>query len=300
MGSALRPRGARWSERAGDLSRQLYRRTRVAVRRVYPGPTAWDGVRLLGYHRVSDAADPLAVSPTGFREHLAAVLASGATPLRLTDAVELLRAPVTGRYFCVTLDDGYLDTYEVAAPILRSLRVPATVFLPTAIIDGDETYGWYVGPAPPSMTWGQVAELDAEGLIAFESHGRTHTLLPTLADEAAREEIVGSRRVLQERLGRAVTCFCYPAGRYTERDLLVVGAAGYAAAVTTTPGYNRGGTSLLTLHRTMVGPTEDRHHLTALFDGLLDAPHRMARAARRVGVQPRQAPRPERDEDKLS
>ena len=107
--------------------------------------------------------------------------------------------------------------------------------------------------------------------------------------------------MLQERLGRAVTCFCYPAGRYTERDLLAVGAAGYAAAVTTTPGYNRGGTSLLTLHRTMVGPTEDGHQLTALFDGLLDVPHRMARAARRVvALQPRQAPRTEPDEDKSS
>ena len=67
-------------------------RARVAGARMRP--VTWSGVRILGYHRVANAVDSLAVSPARFREQMRALAESGAQPIRLDRAIELLRSPV--------------------------------------------------------------------------------------------------------------------------------------------------------------------------------------------------------------
>src|SRR4051794_246096 len=101
----------------------VYARAR-ASRAPDPTPAARDGVRILAYHRVADEPDPLAVPPATFRAHMELVRASGATPIRLDAAVDLLARPVAGRWVCVTFDDGYRDNLELAAPVLRELGIP--------------------------------------------------------------------------------------------------------------------------------------------------------------------------------
>lgn len=43
---------------------------------------------------------------------------------------------------CVTFDDGWLDNYENAFPILRTYRIPFTVFLTTRFIEGHAGWFW--------------------------------------------------------------------------------------------------------------------------------------------------------------
>jgi peptidoglycan/xylan/chitin deacetylase (PgdA/CDA1 family) len=87
------------------------------------------------------------------------------------------------------------------------------------------------------MTWEQVAQLAGDG-HEIGSHGRDHSLLPQLAEDQQRADIVGSRDHIAAMLGSAPRSFCYPNGDYDERTLRLTAAAGYANAVTTQWGRN--------------------------------------------------------------
>jgi peptidoglycan/xylan/chitin deacetylase (PgdA/CDA1 family) len=258
----------------------LLERARMVRRRSWPtGMQA--GVRILAYHRVSAERDPLAVTPDAFRRQMEAVLSHDARVVSLDTGLELLVQAVTEPCICVTFDDGYLDTLENAAPILRELGIPATVFLPTAMIDGRAGYDWYRRKAPPALTWDGVAELIADGLIDVGSHSRTHARLPALDDDRVREELAGSKRDIERRLRRPVAAFCYPAGLYGSREARLVQELGYRGAVTCRSGLNRGGEPPAELRRTLIGWADDARRFEAKLAGLLDEPSRLTEAMQR-------------------
>ncbi|MEO9121261.1 MAG: glycosyltransferase, partial [Solirubrobacteraceae bacterium] len=136
----------------------LYARARTVCSGRTGQAAEQQGVRILGYHRVADDGDVMAVRRDDFRRQMEAVLASGARVVRLDAVAELLKSPLDCLHVCVTFDDGYRDTLDHAAPILGELGIPATVFLPTAVLDGRMTYSWYRGVAPPALDWEGVAE----------------------------------------------------------------------------------------------------------------------------------------------
>jgi glycosyltransferase involved in cell wall biosynthesis/peptidoglycan/xylan/chitin deacetylase (PgdA/CDA1 family) len=261
--------------RPAYLAARAYQRARIARPRLRP--PAWSGVRILGYHRVADVPDSLSVSPRRFHEQMRAVAESGAEPIRLDRALECLREAVAGRYVCVTFDDGYRDNLVAAAPVLEEFEIPATIFLPSRIIDGEVPFHWYEEP-PPALSWDEVGELVAGGLVDVQSHTLTHPLLPQVDAAQAYEEIAGSKREIESHVPYALSSFCYPAGLYGTREVEYVRDAGYAAAVTTNPGVNAGGGELLELRRTLIYGADDIRTFGAKLDGVLDGETTLRRA----------------------
>jgi peptidoglycan/xylan/chitin deacetylase (PgdA/CDA1 family) len=105
------------------------------------------------------------------------------------------------------------------------------------------------------MSWSEVEEMQAGGLVRFGSHTRRHTRLSNVVSRAALEdEILGSRRELEERLGAAPLTFCYPNGD-TSPEAIECVRAGYRGAVTTVSGWNRPGADPFRLRR--VGVHDD-------------------------------------------
>ena len=255
----------------------------AALRRMREAPAGNQaGVRILCYHRVSSDRDVLAVAPDLFRRHMEAVRNSAARVLRLDTAIDALSRPVEDFCICVTFDDGYEDALSVAAPILREFEMPATVYLPTAIIDGSAAFDWYRHGKPPrALDWAGVAELTADGLIDVQSHTLTHPRLTVLDEEAARKELALSKAVIEQRVGARVTSLSYPAGLYGQREARLVHATGYRAAVTCRPGINRHGIDMAQLRRNLIGPRDDLRSFRAKLAGQLDAPSRLTEAMQR-------------------
>jgi peptidoglycan/xylan/chitin deacetylase (PgdA/CDA1 family) len=66
------------------------------------------------------------------------------------------------------------------------------------------------------------------------------------------EEIAGSKRELENRLGRVVQAFSYPSGLFGEREERIAAEAGYRIAVSCEPGVNDRSTDRFAMRRRQV------------------------------------------------
>ncbi len=82
------------------------------------------------------------------------------------------------------------------------------------------------------LTWEMVEEMHQAGMT-IGSHTRTHALLANESRERVLDEIAGSRRELERRLGIAIHHLAYPDGRFTAATVRAVAASGYRFAYTT-------------------------------------------------------------------
>lgn len=129
--------------RSVPLLLSAVRAGKSAARRLRP--ILAPGPAVLMYHRIADESfDPwgLAVSPTHFAEQMEWI-ARHRTPLPLAEFATLHREGKLPRYaIAVTFDDGYACNGEVAQPLLERLGIPATIFLPTELIEREQEFWW--------------------------------------------------------------------------------------------------------------------------------------------------------------
>jgi peptidoglycan/xylan/chitin deacetylase (PgdA/CDA1 family) len=229
------------------------------------------GIRILMYHRISDDHDELAVSPRRFAEQIELLAAQGYRVIDVEEVGRRLQAGSFDHTVGLSFDDGYSDVVEHALPVLQRFGFTATVFLPTGVIDGTTGFSWY-RQKPRVLAWTDVVDLDRSGVIRFEAHTVTHPNLLVLNEDAAFREIADSRAALEDRLGRAVTCFSYPAGLFDRRERDLVAKAGFKLAVTCEPGVNDTVTDPLLLRRIPVDRRDRLRDLRAKVAGAHDKP----------------------------
>jgi peptidoglycan/xylan/chitin deacetylase (PgdA/CDA1 family) len=190
-------------------------------------------VLVLCYHALSpDWPAALSTTPERFREQLELVLARGYRPVTFGQAVT---APPDGRAFAVTFDDAYRSVLERAYPIMESLGVPGTVFVPT---DFAERPGpmrwpgidqWIGGPHEDelhALGWEELRRLVSAGW-EVGSHTCSHPHLTQLDDAALERELVDSRAVCSEELGEPCRSVAYPYGDVDSRVVQAARSAGY-------------------------------------------------------------------------
>jgi peptidoglycan/xylan/chitin deacetylase (PgdA/CDA1 family) len=180
----------------------------------------------LYYHRVGPFRDgaprKMTVTPENFRAQMAAI-AKGAGAVSLDDAA----AGKPG--VAITFDDGFRDCLEFALPELRARGFAAAFFIVAGLVG--KTDDWMrVTKHPPErlMEWDDLKRLRDEG-FTIGSHTMTHTVV-------TREEVVESRRLLEERLGVPIRHFAYPRGEHTPESVAWVREAGYASGWATKGG----------------------------------------------------------------
>jgi peptidoglycan/xylan/chitin deacetylase (PgdA/CDA1 family) len=167
-------------------------------------------------------------------------------PAHLPEIVDKMeKGSRLGGELAVCFDDGYRDNFELAAPVLERMGIPAAFFVVTGFVDTDQTAWWdrRLPVRPAWMTWTQVRSLHSRG-FEIGSHSLTHRNLGEIDDRAAREEIEGSRQELSKRLSAEVDLFAYPYGGpadITRETREIVRAAGYRCCCSLTGGINRTG-----------------------------------------------------------
>jgi peptidoglycan/xylan/chitin deacetylase (PgdA/CDA1 family) len=256
-------------------------RLRTAAWRARGRPSR-PGLRVLFYHRVSDDPDPLAIPPRRFAAQMDLLEAEGYRVVDVVEAARLLaaRAPLD-RVVALSFDDGYRDVAEHALPALERRRFRATVFVATGVVDGTAELSWYARQ-PPVLGWSEIIALDAGSALSFEAHTITHPNLTALARAQAEQEIAGSKRALEARLGREVEAFCYPAGVFGERERELVAQAGFTVATSCEPGGNTPDSDPLALRRTAISGRDRLADFRAKLEGGHDRPSALRAVYRRA------------------
>lgn len=181
----------------------------------------------------------LTVSPQLLEDELAQMRDAGVQTVDLDAVVAYLRGTLTlpDRAAVLTFDDGYVDNYEQAFPLLRRYGMVGTFYI---VLD-------FVG-RPGYMSWDQLREMAAGGM-SIQAHSASHADLSLASGAALERQLVEPKRRIEEEVGRPVLHLAYPSGRYNQRAMAAAAAAGYSTAVTTNHGTVLSASRLLDLPR---------------------------------------------------
>ncbi len=226
--------------------------------------TAAERIPVLMYHRVGTPRNEwesrYCVTPERFSQHMHRLQERGMRARSLTDFFAWLRSEIElpSGSFLLTFDDGFLGVYERAVPVLRDLEWPATIFLVSQRIGGQDE--WTKDENPSGTTYPLLGRKHIEAMqsmgFTFQSHTRLHPDLTTLSDHQLADELDGSRRDLEELFGESRAYLAYPYGRYDDRVIQAARTAGYQAAFSTQPGFNRRGVDSYRIRRLDVYGTD--------------------------------------------
>ena len=188
------------------------------------------------------------ITPAAFEAQMKELKDRGITVIGMQDLLAWKRGEknIPPRCAVVTFDDGLKSQYEVAWPIMKKFGYTLTMFIYTEGVRG----GLFGGGE--AITWEQLADMRDNG-IDIQAHSATHQDLREGHPVTIREpdgkkarkrlngpeyeqflqnELVGSKTLLEQRLGIKVNCFAVPYGFYNEHVKEIARNAGYEGMFT--------------------------------------------------------------------
>lgn len=231
---------------------------------------------VLMYHHISPKPGLVSCTPENFLAQMQWLAENDWQTLSTDDFSEgLVRGVWPRKSVLITFDDGYLDNWVYAHPILRDFGQRATIFLITGWIgDGHpRPYAGMVGmpdvpthkqamaaategkPDEAFLRWSEVEAMRADGTFDFHSHTHTHRRWDRLLadqsarDEALAEDLAASRYTLAAHLGETTSHLCWPQGYFDGAYQRVAAASGFTHLYTTEHDVVRPGHDLSRLPR---------------------------------------------------
>ncbi len=209
------------------------------------------GIPMLCYHTISPTPQAeYTVSTEAFMiqmNYLAKEGYQGLSVAQLVEGIKKKSLPEKG--VVISIDDGDQSAYFVAWPVMKQAKLPCSLYVYTSRIDRQR-----------GLTRAQLIEM-AQGGVEIGCHTKTHPHLTPpkkmkswkkLTNLQLKDEIVGSKQVLENWLSQSVRFLAYPYGLYNQEveDLAV--HAGYEAMLTLDGGNNTVDTSPYRLKRKQV------------------------------------------------
>lgn len=185
-------------------------------------------IPVLLYHRVGSEGDPLTIPVSRFQKDIETLSQENYTPLSLAQLKQhmmSLNEPIFSKPIVLTFDDGYLDNYTNAFPILQKYSMKASFEIITGMVGEIDR-----------MTIPQIREMEAAGMD-FGSHTVTHRSLAELDRKDASTELTKSKADLEQIIGKAVDFIAYPGGFYTAETINIAQQAGYTGGFSVHYGF---------------------------------------------------------------
>ncbi|MBL3583269.1 polysaccharide deacetylase family protein [Oleidesulfovibrio alaskensis] len=159
---------------------------------------------VLMYHYVSKCEGSISVDPRTFEDHCRTLAARGWHGISLHEAEQFLLngTPLPRRSVLITFDDGYLDNYIYAWPVLKKYGHKAVIFAVTSKIENHATLRPTIddireGRARPDalpqvdkpfieiaegvaerqdtfFSWSEARAMEASGVITIAAHSHSH------------------------------------------------------------------------------------------------------------------------------
>jgi peptidoglycan/xylan/chitin deacetylase (PgdA/CDA1 family) len=228
-----------------------------------------DDVVVLLYHRIGAGDREIDVDAAVFERQLS-VIAEEDTPLTLDQALTEGRGGVV-----ITIDDGYLDFHEIVVPLLVKYGIPATLYLATGLVEGESC-----DPGDDALTWPQLREAVATGLVTVGAHTHTHADLTHATTEVAEREMWTSKDLIEDQIGVECAHFSYP-WSVASSEAEEVAARLYQSAALTWRTNRQRTLAPLRLGRTPILRSDGRVLFQAKMHGLLDGEAYVYRMLRR-------------------
>ncbi len=201
-------------------------------------PTISKHLPVLTYHSLDDSGSPISVSPAQFKAQMQ-YLCDHAWHTLTKD--ELLAGHMRGewraRTFALTFDDGFKDFLVHGWPILTQFKFSAMLFI---VSNGVGKKNDWLGqphwvPRLELLNWRDVCELANAG-IEIGSHSASHSRLARMMPRDAENDIVESKRDIEDHIGRPVKIFAFPYGE-TSQALEEIVAQNFQAGFGTRLGF---------------------------------------------------------------
>jgi peptidoglycan/xylan/chitin deacetylase (PgdA/CDA1 family) len=172
---------------------------------------ATHGLPVLMYHNVSvDKEDSLTVKAGTLRKHFDYLKKQGYQAVSVRDIIAFCekKTALPKKPVLISFDDGYINNFDLAYPLLKEYGLKAIFFIPTAVVG--KTNDWD-GGSEKIMTSDQLKCLDTD-IVELGLHSVNHQNYRKFSAKEIEKDVEESRCYFNTMDIPVVPAFAYPYG----------------------------------------------------------------------------------------
>lgn len=229
-------------------------------------------IPVLMYHHVNQHKDDMVtITPDVFECQMKYLQKNGYATLTIDKLIDYINGEfqLTQKAVVITFDDGWLDNYIYAFPVLEKYKIHASIFI---VADRTEKASENSAQSPSSvpnhkeskslikkgeeqkvaLNWRLIKKIADTGLVDFYSHTMSHRECDKLSEAELSEELKQSKKIIERQLNRPCPYLCWPYGKYNDAAIRIARDSGYKAVFTVEHGIVKPGSDPLAIKRIVV------------------------------------------------
>lgn len=183
--------------------------------KAHPAP----GIHILNGHRINGETEPDTF------HNLLFDLSKTVEFIRFEDAVRMIKLQENPDKPLVafSFDDGFIECYDIFAPVLESFGTNAMFFINPNYVDGSDEYikhfdnNIVMTEGKKPMRWKHIQNLDKRGFL-IGAHTMDHYMINSEKQEILTYQIVNCKETIEQHLDKPCEYFAFPYGKLTEAN----------------------------------------------------------------------------------